>query len=406
MKNSFFTMFILIVLLIVPAIDLAQAAPTPVKVLAEGTTTSTDYLYERAIPNGKAHDEIGAWKADYLLNIRWEFWNVGEEGGEKYAEGIITSTFVNGVNSRVVVRTRVDPSTGEIFVGYEPSSDTPPDLTNYVLKLRFSGGPNGVFSKEDGTVLQTKLTPDGYGGYTIAGTPILVVENPEAFKDWNLPTLTAMPWAKDEVARFSGLSGQVEYLLPGANRDSDWKIARLESVLPRGTHIRTIDDSTAIISAADMSTFVLNPESEIVLTTPEEKESKLKILAGQMWGNVKKMVETGSMEIEMNQAVAGIKGTTFVVSEINGVSSLKVIEGKVEFTAKVDGNTVEVAGGNTVSASNAGLSSIESFDVAKETADWNAVSASIPEFPLWIIVAMLMIFTTLVAIVIKRKSVN
>lgn len=252
------------------------------------------------------------------------------------------------------------------------------------------------FFREDGTVLQTKLTPDGYGGFTIPGTPILVVQNPEAFKDWNLETV-------DSGARFSGLTGQVEYQLPGT---TEWRIARLTTVLPRMTHIRTIDDSTALISCADMSSFILKPESEIVLTTPMEKDSKLKILAGQMWGNVKKMVEEGSMEIEMNQAVAGIKGTTFVVSEINGVSSLKVIEGKVAFTAKVDGKTVEVAGGKTVSASNVGLSSIESFDVAKETADWNAVSASIPEFPSWIILPLTMVMALIAIVIVRRKKLT
>lgn len=129
MKNKLFIIFILMGVLILPTIYLAQAAPTPVKVIAEGTTTSTDMLYDRQVPNGKAQNEIGAWYASYYLNIRWEFWNVGEEGGEKYAEGIMTSTFVNGVNSRVVVSRRVHED-GTIGVSFEPSSDTPPDLPN------------------------------------------------------------------------------------------------------------------------------------------------------------------------------------------------------------------------------------------------------------------------------------
>jgi hypothetical protein len=92
-----------------------------------------------------------------------EFWNVGEEGGEQYAEVIFTSTFINGVDSRVVTSTREDPEYGTM-AHFEPSSTPPPDLPNYIVKLRFSGGPNGVFSKEDGTAFGgTKLTPDGSG---------------------------------------------------------------------------------------------------------------------------------------------------------------------------------------------------------------------------------------------------
>lgn len=370
MKNKTFSIFmmasILVFLLILSPTNFVQAAPSPVKVIAEGTTVS---MYERVIPNGKARNEIGAWKATYSLHDRWEFWNVGADSGEQYAEVTVTSTFVNGVGSKVVTRTKEDPQYGTM-VGYELSSDTPPDLPNYVMKLRFSGGPNGVFSRPDGTVSPSKLTPDGLGGLTIPGTPTLVVLNPEAFKDWHAETTTP---ASDSGARFSGLTGQVEYLLPGADREDGWKVAKLESVLPVGTHIRTIEDSAALISCADMSSFMLKPETEIVLTMPTEKDSKLKILAGQMWGNVKKIVETGSMEIEMNQAVAGIKGTTFAVSEINGVSSLRVIEGSVTYTAKIDGKSVEVAGGSTASASSAGLSNIKSFDTARESADWNAL---------------------------------
>ena len=40
--------------------------------------------------------------------------------------------------------------------------------------------------------------------------------------------------------------------------------------------------------------------------------------------------------MEMNQAVCGIKGTTFVAEvKKDGTSTLKVIEGTVGFTAKV-----------------------------------------------------------------------
>lgn len=169
----------------------------------------------------------------------------------------------------------------------------------------------------------------------------------------------------DSGCRFSGMTGQVEVLFPGAD---DWKLAKLDTVIPIGTHIKTQEDSSAILSFSDMSTFVLKPESEVVADSPPGPESKLKLVAGNIWANIKKMVLDGSMSIEMNQAVCGIKGTTFVCEgKNNGISTLKVIEGKVEFTAKADGKRIMVEGGYMVSADQKGLGILEKFDTAKET---------------------------------------
>jgi hypothetical protein len=170
-------------------------------------------------------------------------------------------------------------------------------------------------------------------------------------------------------ATFSGLNGQVEIHIPGTPPGT-WKLLNLRDGIPNGSMIRTQEDSSAVIGFSDYSTFVLKPESTIIIAIPTEKFSKIKLVAGTVLVNIKKMVKDGSMEVEMNQAVAGIKGTTFVLNEMNGLSSLKVIEGKVSFTSKSDGKQVDVAGGSAVSASSIGLGKTESFDVAKETDDW------------------------------------
>jgi len=182
---------------------------------------------------------------------------------------------------------------------------------------------------------------------------------------------------KDTGMRFSGMTGQVEYLLPGKDSEDEdnWKLANLnDAYFPPGTHIRTQEESSAILSFSDMSTFVLKPESEVIIITPPEKESKIKMVAGSIWVNVKKMIKEGSMEIEMNQAVAGIKGTTLVLSDDGKISTLKVIEGEVVFISKFDDKKITVGGGSMVSASNIGLGGVEIFDVVNEIDDWDAVS--------------------------------
>ncbi len=113
----------------------------------------------------------------------------------------------------------------------------------------------------------------------------------------------------DAGVRFSGITGQVEWGMPDENGEvNEWRSAKLSSILPPMAHIRTQEDSSCILSCTDMSTFVMKSEQRIVLTVTSEKENKLKLISGDVWKNIRKMWKEGAMEIETNQAVAGIKG--------------------------------------------------------------------------------------------------
>jgi len=169
----------------------------------------------------------------------------------------------------------------------------------------------------------------------------------------------------DSGARFAGLTGQVDIVFNGKRRP-----AKMGDVIPVSAVIITEEDSSAIISFIDMSTFVVKPETNIIVSAPPEKDSKLKLVAGKIWANVKKMAKDGTMEIEMNQGVAGIKGTTFVCEEKNGISVLKVIDGTVDFKSKTNGNIVKVNAGEMIEATTNGLSKIAKFDIAEESESW------------------------------------
>jgi ferric-dicitrate binding protein FerR (iron transport regulator) len=93
----------------------------------------------------------------------------------------------------------------------------------------------------------------------------------------------------------------------------------------------------------------MKPESELILSQPGE-QSKISLIAGKIRVNTKRMIKDGTMDVEMSQAVAGIKGTTFIVEETGDTSTLKVIEGEVEFTSKVTGKTKMVKGGEMITA--------------------------------------------------------
>lgn len=187
-----------------------------------------------------------------------------------------------------------------------------------------------------------------------------------------IPQNTAI---NDSGARVSDLHGQVEWR-PHDDEEA-WSVLHFDTVIPVDAHIKTAEKSQVIISFADMSTFTLEPESEIVISSPAAADSQIKLLWGNLWVNLKKMAKDGSMEIEMSQAVAGIKGTTLVLEETGDQSTLKVIEGRVEYTSRANGDVQYVEAGEMVVATASGLSEKTTFDPKAEEAKWQAESEAI-----------------------------
>jgi len=166
--------------------------------------------------------------------------------------------------------------------------------------------------------------------------------------------------ARDSGARASDLSGQVEIACPPDLEA--WDVMKMGRVIYVDCHIKTGEGSKAVISFSDMTTFEIKAESEIVIDTPPEKDSKMKLLAGNIWANVKKMVKDGTMEVHMGQAVAGIKGTTFELEERGGISTLKVIDGVVAFKSKATNEEKMVNSGEMLTATNTGLGEVKKID--------------------------------------------
>ncbi|MDN5314923.1 MAG: hypothetical protein PWP10_3673 [Clostridiales bacterium] len=180
-------------------------------------------------------------------------------------------------------------------------------------------------------------------------------------------------------------------------------------IIYAGDVIRTKRDSSAIISLSDMTTFQMKAESEIFMNTESEEENKLIFLAGKVWTNFKKMVKDGTLDVEMGQAIAGARGTTFIAEDDGDTSILKVIEGTVEYTSLVTGESVMVGSGQMVKADNKGLGEIETFDVDKETKSWenNTASEGLKSETLIaviIIVVVLLLISIIILIVVIRRS--
>ncbi len=176
----------------------------------------------------------------------------------------------------------------------------------------------------------------------------------------------------DSGVGFATMKGQVEIHLPG-DPPGKWKVVKLGTRIPWGAHIRTLEDSTVTFRFSDMSTYKMAPETELVIETPPRQQTKAELIAGKIWFNLKKVATDGEMEIDMDQAVCGIKGTTIVAENVGGVSSVKVIEGAVTLTAKTTGETITLTSGETGSVAAGGKPSRSQFDVINEMAGWDAM---------------------------------
>lgn len=185
--------------------------------------------------------------------------------------------------------------------------------------------------------------------------------------------------AKDSGVRFSDLSGEV-LVRPDENK-LGWEFAELDMVLNVMDHIQTKKESSAILSLADMTTFVMKPESEIILDTDSEKESKIQLLNGKVWVNVKKMVKDGSMNIEMSQAVAGIKGTNITCSSFdNGDENrVQVLRGEASVLIKESKERIELTEGEELVIKKGVKPEKIEIDVQKQQKEWEEETSKLGE---------------------------
>jgi hypothetical protein len=168
--------------------------------------------------------------------------------------------------------------------------------------------------------------------------------------------------------RFGDLHGEVNVKPACADEDA-YVFAELGTPLHHDDMIRTSPRSGAILSFSDMTTFIMGPESIVVLDVESPRESKVDLFFGNVLVNLRRMVEDGSFEVEMAQAIAGARGTTFVVDESDGESVVKAIEGAVAVTPRT-GDPLELVAGQMVRVGPDGPGPVEDFDAAGELASW------------------------------------
>ena len=164
----------------------------------------------------------------------------------------------------------------------------------------------------------------------------------------------------DSHIRFNDLYGEVS-LRPNWKGDYAYEYATLDTPIYECYRIRTEEESGAILGLEDMSTYVLKPESQLIICPKEPEVSKLKMIVGCMWANVKKMTEKGYVE-EMSQCTSGVNGTIYAVEETGKESKVWLFAGKVTVTNKKTKKATVLQPGQNITCKGSS-SNVQSFNI-------------------------------------------
>jgi hypothetical protein len=152
------------------------------------------------------------------------------------------------------------------------------------------------------------------------------------------------------------VTGQLNVQAPGQN---SWIPAAEGISLIDGTKIKTTEAEGASFTLAETTTLDMNPNTLVEIHISTANSQKIQLLQGEFTATVRDLPEGATFQVEMSQAVATVKGTVFTVSDTNSESKLAVREGIVTFASKANGVSVDVAAGQSVTATAAGLGDIE-----------------------------------------------
>ena len=336
--------------------------------------------------------------------------------GEAWGTGKLTFTNVSGDAHFVVTCDK------DVSAGANSATCIGTDVNGF-----FSGGTNGYAIFGSGSSSITLQLADGkkftyaQGGVTAE----LEVTDPSIFNNWGVTDEDNVQYEPedydpnepltDSLARATEIDRQVEIACPPDFEA--WDVLKPGRVIYNHCRLKTGEESTLRISFGSMSSFVMRPETEVVINEATKEKNNFQLLFGGIWANIKKMAKGEEFGFKGSQAVAGIKGTTFVMEDTGKITTLKVIEGEVELKDKVGNKTETVRTGEVLSADTKGLGEKNTFDIISEEKKWNTPapthekntpSETTPskQENIWFMPILIVIVITVGAsIVVKKKKI-
>ena len=167
---------------------------------------------------------------------------------------------------------------------------------------------------------------------------------------------------KDSKIRFNDYYGQVMIRCYDEEDDS-FEFVDLDRWIYENDLIETREESGAILGLEDMSTYVIKPETRLIIRTEEVHISKWEMLKGCIIGNIKKMREGKAINIEMSHVAMGIKGTIFALEETGRESRVWLFAGSVDVKSKKTGKVTKLQPGQRSITGTNGVVQVKSFNI-------------------------------------------
>ncbi len=146
--------------------------------------------------------------------------------------------------------------------------------------------------------------------------------------------------------------------LQAIGQDS-WTQAVNGASLTEGMKIRTAESDFASFTLSETATLQLNPRTLIEVKASTGNSQRLQLVQGEFKATVRDLPAGATFSVEMSQAEVTVKGTVFTVTENGSESKLTVQDGVVTFTSKTNGASVDVAAGQSATATANGLGDAE-----------------------------------------------
>lgn len=146
-----------------------------------------------------------------------------------------------------------------------------------------------------------------------------------------------------------------------------------------GDMIKTLSEGRGLVEMKNGTITVIDYSSELKIKShTNDEHSSMYLVAGDVWSRVKKVFDHGEFyEIETQNAVAVVRGTSFGVSYNNGVTTLEVTSGTVAFIPidpktrerKYD-QTIYVTAGKKATIGDSGVISVTDLTLDDKKNEW------------------------------------
>ena len=167
---------------------------------------------------------------------------------------------------------------------------------------------------------------------------------------------------KDSKIRFNDFYGEVK-IRCSFEEDDSYEFVDLDTEIFEDDLIRTEEESGAILGLEDMSTYIIYPETKLIIHTEEDNTPKWKMLAGSMIVTMKKMIGGKSFEVELSQSMAGIDGTIVAFEETGKESRIWLFAGSVSVKSKKTGKKTKLQPGQRSIPGKNGVVQVKSFNI-------------------------------------------